>query len=58
MSESDVIWALQYISWSDQQTNTAAGIKAMRQQVFDLYHGDRYLSPNVAILITDGESTV
>jgi hypothetical protein len=39
-------------------TNTSGGLKLMKDQQFSSQYGDRQNAPNVAILITDGYSTI
>ena len=46
------------IPWKLGNTNTAAGIRMMYRDMFTSQRGDRANVPNIAILITDGESTI
>ena len=43
--------------YPDENTNTSGGLYIARTQLFNLQNGDRPNAPNVAIVITDGEST-
>ena len=40
------------------RTNTQAGIRTMRSDVFTRTRGDRSGVPNVAVLVTDGNSNI
>ena len=50
--------AITGISYKGRDTNTAGGIREMRTVQFTAAHGDRPSVPNVAIVITDGESKI
>ena len=50
--------AITGISYKGHDTNTAGGIREMRTVQFTAAHGDRPSVPNVAIVITDGESKI
>ncbi|CAD5114775.1 DgyrCDS3819 [Dimorphilus gyrociliatus] len=45
------------IKYLDQNTNTSGGIRVMHEQMFTTANGDRPNAPNIAVVITDGEST-
>ncbi|KAK2143115.1 hypothetical protein LSH36_875g00000, partial [Paralvinella palmiformis] len=49
--------AVSGIQYKDTNTNTAAGLRALRIVVFNETNGDRIEVPDVGILITDGVST-
>ena len=57
-SKTAVMQAISNIPYDGHNTNTAGGIRAMRAVQFTATHRDRSGVPNVAIVITDGESTV
>lgn len=50
----DAILGIRYL---DQNTNTSGGIRVMHQDMFTAANGDRPNAPNIAIVVTDGEST-
>jgi hypothetical protein len=54
----DVTNAIQQLPYLDGSTNTQAGILKMLSEQFVVSRGDRSGAQNVAIVITDGESTV
>ncbi len=43
--------------WKDEETNTSGAIWYTHKHMFTEVNGDRPQAPNVAIVITDGEST-
>jgi len=45
------------LGYRDENTNTAAGIRVAREQLFNADNGDRADAPNVMIIITDGYPT-
>ena len=49
----DAVLNLRYVGGT---TNTADGLQLMNEEIFQERNGDRASVPNVAILITDGES--
>lgn len=49
--------AIDNIRYLNQNTNTSGGIRVMHEQMFRQENGDRSNAPNIAIVITDGEST-
>ena len=57
-SKAAVMQAISNIPYEGHSTNTAGGIRDMRTVQFTAVHGDRPGVPNVAIVITDGESIV
>ena len=57
-SKVDIENAIMPIPPGIGQTNTFEGLRKMRREVFNVRNGDRLDVPNVAIVITDGESTI
>lgn len=57
-TKADIIDAVSRIPYEYGQTNTASALELMRTQMFSSINGDRAGVPNVAIVITDGESTI
>ena len=53
-----LIEAVQRISYIGSNTNTASGLREMFEGQFIPERGDRILIPNIAIVITDGVSTI
>lgn len=49
--------AIDNIKYLNQNTNTSGGIRVMHEQMFTEANGDRPNVPNIAIVVTDGEST-
>ena len=45
------------LEYPESKTNTSGGLYVARTQLFNELNGDRPNAPNVAVLITDGEST-
>ena len=58
MDKADVLRTVRSLPYLDNGTNTALGLQLMRQDQFVRARGDRRMAPNVAIVITDGASTV
>ena len=60
--KNDLVEAIRQVQYIGTTTNTAAGILDMRVKVFDPNNanarGDRVNVPNIAVVITDGESNV
>ncbi len=56
-TETSIVNAIGLTSYLDQNTNTSSGIYTMRTEQFTLANGDRSGITNVAIVLTDGEST-
>ena len=50
------IFALVSLAHKDHRTNTASGIRNAHTDIFTPQNGDRPGSPNVALVITDGQS--
>ena len=50
--------AVKQLTYPGSQTYTARGLYVARTQMFIDHNGDRVNAPNVAVLITDGESTI
>jgi len=50
-----VIKEIEKIQYGGGGTNTAAGLRLMRTEIFNHANGDRVDVQNVAILITDGD---
>ena len=57
-NKDDIIHAISQIEYIYGMTNTADALKLMRKEMFLPSNGDRPDIPNLAIIITDGESTV
>lgn len=57
-TREDINAAIDRTTYEGGKTNTSGGLRTMRTQVFGGGHGDRPDVRNVAIVITDGESTV
>ncbi|KAK3599021.1 hypothetical protein CHS0354_012500 [Potamilus streckersoni] len=57
-TKSDVMDAIGRIKYTYGSTNTADGLKTMREQMFSFRNGDRPDIPNVAIILTDGVSNI
>ncbi|KAK3083543.1 hypothetical protein FSP39_025167 [Pinctada imbricata] len=55
---NDMFNAIDTIPWNYGSTNTADGLKTMRNQLFTSSRGDRPDVKNVAIIITDGVSNI
>ena len=50
--------AVRQLTYPGMDTYTAGGLYVARTQLFNEHNGDRANAPNVAVLITDGESTI
>ena len=50
--------AINNIPYVDGKTNTADGIRIMHKELFTFKNGDRSDVQNIAIVMTDGDSTV
>ena len=57
-SKLDIENAIRPIEAGNGQTNTWEGLRKMRIDIFNTDNGDRLLVPNVAIVITDGQSNI
>lgn len=55
--KQSIINRIQTISYSGANTNTSGGLRVMRTQQFIVNRGDRPNVQNIAIVVTDGEST-
>lgn len=55
-TEADTLAAIDDIEYIFGNTFTAGGIKALRTDMFKYDHGDRPEVPNIAFVITDGQS--
>ncbi|GAB1606677.1 type VI, alpha, partial [Argonauta hians] len=55
-NKSDIISAISKLPYNQGSTNTAAAISLLRTGVFTASSGDRPTAPNIAIIITDGQS--
>lgn len=51
----DIFWAIDNMPYLGENTNTAAGLRSIREEIFGK-KGDRPDAQNVLILITDGYS--
>ncbi len=56
--KEDVLQAIDMINFTPGRTNTAIGLQTLRTQVFNSARGDRFDAPNIAIIITDGNSNI
>lgn len=58
-TKADVFDAVNSMSWKYGSTNTADGLRAMREEIFySEDNGDRHGVPKICILITDGVSNI
>lgn len=57
-SKPEMLKAISNIKYFPGNTNTAAGIRTMRQVIFSEKYGDRIDVPNYAIILTDGVSNI
>ncbi|KAL3854733.1 hypothetical protein ACJMK2_013983 [Sinanodonta woodiana] len=57
-TRAKVIDAIGRIKYTYGSTNTAGGLKTMREQLFSFRNGDRPDVPNVAVILTDGVSNI
>ena len=55
-SSASAVAAIDQIKWKDQETNTSGALWMTKEVMFSSVNGDRRRAPNVAIVITDGES--
>lgn len=53
----DIVKAIDRIAYKDENTNTSGALWKMRSIMFTSLNGDRKNAPNIAIVITDGQST-
>ena len=56
--KTGLIEAVRDIRYVGSNTNTASGLREMSEGQFTADRGDRLLIPNIAIVITDGVSTI
>jgi len=54
----DMMYNVSHIRYTYGQTNTAAALWLMRTKMFTKELGDRLHVPNVAVVLTDGNSTI
>lgn len=57
-TREEIYGAIDQIPYRYGSTNTADGIKAIRQQVFSVETGDRVDAPNFLFVVTDGVSNI
>lgn len=57
-SKTDLFYAIETITYMYGNTNTAAGLLALTEEMFTLANGDRPDVPNIAFVITDGQSNI
>ncbi|KAL5006010.1 hypothetical protein ScPMuIL_017168 [Solemya velum] len=57
-STANIYKAIGDIDYSPGNTNTAAGLRAIREVMFTEEYGDRIDVPNVAVILTDGVSNI
>lgn len=57
-TKSELMTAIDNIPYVYGSTNTAGGLRAMREEMFTAQTGDRSDVPNVAIVLTDGVSNI
>lgn len=55
--KEDIKKAIRSMTHDGQTTNTAKGIRTMHKEAFTFQNGDRKDIQNIAIVITDGNST-
>lgn len=55
-NQSQIIDAINKLPYYQGSTNTAAALSLLRSSVFTAASGDRPTAPNIAIVITDGQS--
>ncbi|XP_069108493.1 collagen alpha-4(VI) chain-like [Argopecten irradians] len=58
MSKADVFFAIDTMSYMYGNTNTASGLLALTEIMFTEANGDRPDVPNIAFVITDGQSNI
>ena len=56
LNKQDILDAVSDIKWKDQETNTSGALWFMNDVMFTASNGDRPEAPNLAVVITDGES--
>ena len=56
--KADVIRSIRSTQFLSQNTNTSGGIRVMHEEQFTEDNGDRDDVPNIAVVITDGRSTI
>ena len=56
-TQNDAVNAIRRMGYVGAGTNTQSGLRLLRERVFDA-PGDRRDAPNIAIVITDGNSTI
>ncbi|ESO10330.1 hypothetical protein HELRODRAFT_194961, partial [Helobdella robusta] len=54
----DLITAFKRVLYKGQKTNTASALNLLYTQAFTSFNGDRSDVPNVAVIVTDGNSNV
>lgn len=58
-SQAEVQGYINGMTWLDQNTNTTGALRHTRERLFqDPTSGDRSFAPNIAVVITDGATTV
>lgn len=57
-NRQDVIQAISYSPYLGGKTNTAAALRLLRQDVFQVNHGDRANARNIAVVVVNSQSTV
>ena len=57
-TKQEIIDAIDQIENIGSQTNTAAGLDLLVSHMFVSSNGDRSIAPNIAIVLTDGQSNV
>ena len=57
-TKEDVLQAIDNLPWTRGRTNTADAIHKVRTEMFTSSNGDRFDPPNMAVIITDGQSNV
>ncbi|XP_021375359.1 uncharacterized protein LOC110464458 isoform X7 [Mizuhopecten yessoensis] len=57
-NKQDLLTYIDNIPYSYGNTHTASALQAMRDTIFIPSHGDRSDAPNIAIVMTDGESNI
>ena len=55
--KSDLIDAIRDVPYENGNTKTSGGLRVMHFEQFTRANGDRADAPNIAIVMTDGEST-
>ncbi|WAR09890.1 CO6A3-like protein [Mya arenaria] len=56
--QNDIINAISSINYTYGQTNLADALKLTRNEMFTELQGDRPDIPNIAVIVTDGKSTI